>query len=53
MSMEEIRNILYCHLMDLEADNPYNWDSDIWLVKQAISETVDYFDREMARYRNV
>ena len=51
MSVEEIRNVLYCHLMDLEANNPYNWDYDIWQVKQALTEVIEFFDREMERYR--
>ena len=52
MSIDEVRNTLYCHMMDLEANHPGSWDYDIWQVKQALEAAVDYFDREMERYKN-
>lgn len=52
MSMKEMRDLLYCHLMDLEAEDPYNWNYDSWQVKAALREAVDYFDREMDYIRN-
>lgn len=51
MSMKEIRNILYCHLMDIEAGVSNTWDYDVWQVKQALREAVNYFDREMEYLR--
>ena len=51
MTIEDVRNILYCHLMDLEANHPGTCDYDIWNVKQALSAAVEYFENEMNRYR--
>lgn len=51
MTIKEVRDILYCHLMDLEAEHPYTWNQDIWQIKQALRETVNHFDSLMAHYR--
>ena len=51
MSIKELRDVLYCHLMDLESEHPYNWDYDIWQVKQALREAVEYLEREMEYIR--
>ena len=51
MNIKEMRDILYCHLMDLESNHPGSFDADIWRIKEALNEAVNYFDREMAYIR--
>ena len=52
MTIKEVRDVLYCHLMDLEAEHPNTWDQDIWEIKEALRETVNHFDSLMAYFRN-
>lgn len=52
MPMWEVRNVLYCHLMDLEAQSHGNWDIDIHTVKEALGEVIDGLDRAMGYRKN-
>lgn len=52
MPMWEVRNVLYCHMMDLDAKVHENWDYDIFLVKQALTEVIDAMDRELGYNKN-
>ena len=53
MSIKEIRDILYCHLMDIEAGVEKTWDYDVIQVKSALQETVVFYDTLLAQYGKI